>query len=361
MSSPLQHLRGVILPAAADMHVHLRSGTMSELVVPTIRQGGVNTVFVMPNLQPPVTSVEGAMAYKAQLEKLEPGVEFLMSLYLHGDMTPATITAAKKAGIAGVKSYPQGLTTNSDSGVVSYEDFYPVFAEMERLDMVLNLHGEVPSSQDVGRDVTVLNAEEEFLPILKELHARFPKLRIVLEHCTTAAAIETVKACGPTVAATITAHHLFMVVDDWAGDPHCYCKPVAKLPRDRWALVKAVVGGNKKFFFGSDSAPHAIESKRADSVAAGVFTQPHAVGYVVEALAEAVRQRVVKEEEITEEGLANFLSGFGRRFYKLEEDKGERIRLVDQIRVVDVLRSKDDGLEVVLFKRGQMVWGVEWV
>jgi dihydroorotase len=149
-----------------------------------------------------------------------------MSLYLHEDITPEVIIEAKKAGITGVKSYPAGVTTNSSSGVLSYEPFYPVFAEMEKQNMVLNLHGEVPStpagthiSKSKDGAITILNAEPAFLPTFKSLHEKFPKLRIILEHCSTAAALEAVQACGPSVAGTITAHHLSLVIDDWAGDP----------------------------------------------------------------------------------------------------------------------------------------------
>jgi dihydroorotase len=127
-----------------------------------------------------------------------------MSLYLHESITPETIIDAKKRGITGVKSYPAGVTTNSSAGVVDYEQFYPVFAEMERQGMILNLHGEVPSQGDV----TVLSAEERFLPTLVQLHEKFPKLRIILEHCTTAAAVEAVKKCGPTVAGTSKSYLL---------------------------------------------------------------------------------------------------------------------------------------------------------
>ncbi|KAF2495585.1 Dihydroorotase homodimeric type [Lophium mytilinum] len=267
----------VELPAAFDAHVHLRDGAMSELVVPTIRQGGANTVYVMPNLVPPITTVQQALDYRARLQALEPNVEYLMSLYLHESITPDVIKEAKKAGITGVKSYPAGVTTNSSSGVVDYTLFYPIFAELEAQNMILNLHGESPS----GSSITVLNAEAGFLPTLRELHARFPRLRIILEHCTTAAAISTVRALGPTVAGTITAHHLYITVDDWAGDPFCFCKPVAKTPEDRDALLRAAASGSPKFFLGTDSAPHAATAKRGgDRIAAGVFTQPYAAQLV---------------------------------------------------------------------------------
>ena len=204
------------LPAAADFHVHLRDGAMSEAVVPTIRNGGVNTAYVMPNLVPPVTTVKQALDYRARLQAIDSSVNYLMTLYLHESITPEVVKEAKLAGISGIKSYPAGVTTNSASGVVSYEPFYPVFAAMEEQGLVLNLHGEMPSDQ--GQGITILNAESKFLPTLKLLHTKFPKLRIVLEHCSTKDAVETVQACGETVVGTLTAHHLFLTVDDWAGE-----------------------------------------------------------------------------------------------------------------------------------------------
>ena len=164
------------LPAAADFHVHLRDGPMSAAVTPTIRRGGVSTVYVMPNLTPPLTTVSAVQAYHARLAAIDPSVRYLMTLYLHPDVTPQTIREAKESGVVwGVKSYPAGVTTNSDAGVLSYEDFYPVFEEMQRLGLVLNLHGECPDDAEKGIDV--MNAERKFLPTLRELHERFPDLK----------------------------------------------------------------------------------------------------------------------------------------------------------------------------------------
>ncbi|KAJ5948330.1 dihydroorotase [Penicillium verhagenii] len=353
---PLSKLRGIRLPASADFHVHLRDGPMMELVTPTIRKGGVNTVFVMPNLVPPITTVDHALDYKKRLQAIEPNVSYLMSLYLHETITPATIIDAKKRGITGVKSYPAGVTTNSSSGVIDYAAFYPVFAEMERQGLVLNLHGEVPSKGDV----TVLSAEEKFLPTLLELHAQFPKLRIILEHCTTAAAIEAVKKCGPTVAGTITAHHLSIIVDHWAGDPFCFCKPVAKTPADRDALLRAAISGNPKFFFGSDSAPHPAASKRGgEKIAAGVFTQPYTTQVVLDSFEQACENGVLKEEDITPEILEGFMSKFGRAFYEIGDEKKEFI-IIDKKgeKIVDILQS--DATDVVPFRKTQDTWTVTW-
>jgi len=334
------------------MHVHLRDGTMMQTVVPAIRQGGISLIYVMPNLLPPITTVEAALAYHSSLISLSPSTTFLMSLYLSPNITPAVIAqAAKKGIIHGVKSYPKGLTTNSEAGVVSYEDYYPVFSAMEEHGLVLNLHGESPSSPTT----TILNAEETFLPTLVDLHSLFPRLRIVLEHCTTAAAVETVKALGPTVAATITAHHLYLTIDQWSDSPHCYCKPVAKLPSDRAALIEAATSGDPRFFLGTDSAPHPKHAKQGAKVAAGVFTQPYAVPLVTEVFANEGKL----------DKLQGFVCDYGRRFYQtrernLERDHGEKIVLKKG--VARVQREVVNGdVVVVPFRAGEVTWGLEWV
>ncbi|KAI0019299.1 hypothetical protein F4780DRAFT_771277 [Xylariomycetidae sp. FL0641] len=342
------------LPAAADLHVHVREGAMMEAVVPTIRKGGCNQAYIMPNLSPPVTTVQRALDYKAALEKVDPNVDYLMT-----SITPEVIREAKAAGIAGVKSYPAGVTTGSASGVVSYEPFYPVFEAMEAAGLVLNLHGECPS--DPRQGTTILNAETRFLPTLKGLHERFPRLRIVLEHCTTADAVAAVRACGDTVVGTITAHHLFLTVDDWAGDVFCYCKPVAKLPEDRFALLQAVVNSQGKFFLGTDSAPHNMSTakKGMGNTAAGVFTQPYATQLVLTALEEAVDRGDVHKDDITPALLQGFMCDYGRKFYGVPNPKDERIVLKKGNEVI-VDSVKGDGLEVVPFRRGQTTWSVEW-
>ncbi|KAK7709410.1 dihydroorotase [Diaporthe eres] len=346
------------LPAPADFHVHVRDGPMSAAVVPTIRQGGVNVAYVMPNLVPPVTTVQMALDYKQRLLNVDPTVTYLMTLYLHPSITPEVVREAKKAGIAGIKSYPAGLTTNSESGVTDYQQFYPVFAAMEEEGLVLNIHGECAS--DHKKNITIMNAESSFLPTLKAIHTKFPKLKIVLEHCTTADAVKAVEACGDTVVGTITAHHLFLIVDDWAGDVFHYCKPVAKMPNDRLALLQAAVASKGKFFLGTDSAPHDISAKKGKgNTAAGVFTQPYAVAYVLTALEEAVARGDIEEAQVTQELLEGFLGGFGRRFYGVEEPK-ERI-VVEKKDEVVVESIKGEGIEVVPFRKGKPTWSVRWL
>ncbi|PBP19099.1 dihydroorotase [Diplocarpon rosae] len=346
-SSILAKLDGLELPAAADFHVHLRDGAMMETVVPLIRAGGVNTVYVMPNLVPPLTLASDAIAYKNRLQQLDPKVHFMMTLYLHDSITPAVVEDAKAQGIVGIKVYPAGVTTNSSSGVSSYEPYYPVFRAMEQHGMVLNLHGECPS--DHAKNITILNAESTFLPTLKGLHEMFPKLRIVLEHCTTKEAVQAVNDCGPNVVGTITAHHLFLTVDDWADDPFCYCKPVAKWPTDREALIKAALAGTGKFFLGSDSAPHDIKAKKGGTgkTAAGVFTQPYVLPLVIDAFEQAIARKVITEDEVTVDILKGFLSSYGRMFYKLSSEIDDETVIIK--RGTEIIQGSFTGHGVEVF------------
>ena len=315
----------------------------------------------MPNLIPPLTTVEMAVNYRSKLQALEPNVTFLTSLYLHTSLTVDTIIEAKRAGITGVKVYPAGVTTNSSSGVVDYDSFDPIFKQMEQEDIVLNLHGECPSKGNV----TIWNAESEFLPTLTKISKKFPKLRIILEHVTTAEAVETVKRLGHNVAATITAHHLHLIVDDWAGDPTNYCKPVAKTSADRTALLRAATSGNPKFFFGSDSAPHPVASKKYDKdkkIAAGVFTQPYTTQVVMEAMESAIETGILKEEDVTLEKFNGFMSGYGRAFYRLEQSNWAKIELIKgEEKIMDVLQDGDGSLQVVPFRRGEKTRSLTWL
>lgn len=339
-----------------DFHVHLRDGDMKNLVTPTIAPGGVSIVFVMPNLVPPLVDPETVIKYQQSLQDLSPTTTFLMSLYLSPAITPEVIEKAVELGITGVKCYPAGVTTNSEHGVSSYEPFYPTFAAMEKNNMVLNLHGECPS----GNDIHVLNAEQKFLPTLALLHSEFPKLRIVLEHCTSRAAVEAVKACGPTVAATITAHHLYLTVDSWGGNALHFCKPVAKFPDDRDALIEAAISGDPKFFFGTDSAPHPRKNKnKSTGAAAGVFTQSHAIPYVAEVFDKAGKLDKLK----------GFVTDFGRDFYQISkpadlvDQSDKQVVLLRRDNVVpEVIGSSDSEESVVPFRAGETLkWAVEWV
>ncbi|KAM6503261.1 dihydroorotase [Amanita muscaria] len=307
------------IASPADFHVHLRQGSLSELIVPHVKQGGFHLAYVMPNLKPPITTTDQALQYKAQLERIDPSIEYLMTLYLSPELSPEEIRKAHAAGIVGVKSYPRGVTTNSDGGIESYKVYYPVFEAMQEVGMVLNLHGEIPS--DPATNTCVLNAENHFLPHLFKLHADFPRLRIVLEHATTRAAVDAVKSCGPTVACSITAHHLALTADDWAGQSFHFCKPVAKYPDDREALRQVIREGHPRFFLGSDSAPHPPDAKSTatpvKSCAAGVYTSPILLPLVAHLL----------ESFGALDRLEGFVSTFGRAFYQRPAVEGKVVRL----------------------------------
>ncbi|KAI7852815.1 dihydroorotase, homodimeric type [Circinella umbellata] len=300
----------ITLPSAHDFHLHVRQGEMMEMVTPKIVEGGVSVAYIMPNTIPPIKTTEQALEYKSQLEALAPQVTFYMTLYLSPELTVEEIRKAAAAGVAGVKSYPRGVTTNSDSGIESYEIYYPIFQAMEEVGMVLNLHGEIPS--DPTNDICVMNAEERFLPQLEKIHHAFPKLKVVLEHATSKAAVETVKRCGDTVGCSITVHHLQLIVDDWAGQPHHFCKPVAKYPHDREALREVVSSGHPRFFLGTDSAPHPRHTKENAKANAGVFTTPMVLPYLAK----------IFEEFGHLDKLENFACHFGRKFYGLGPREG---------------------------------------
>ncbi|KAI9721414.1 MAG: hypothetical protein M1828_005164 [Chrysothrix sp. TS-e1954] len=349
------------LPATADCHVHLRQGKLLKNVIKTVRDGGCSTVFVMPNLSPPIDTVEQAEAYHAELISLEPRIEYLMSLYMSKNITPETVRAAKKSGkIHGIKVYPQGVTTGSEEGVVSLDPYYPVLEAMQQVGLVLNLHGEVPS----GPNINMTTAEAYFLPTLLKLHKDFPSLKIVLEHCTTRLAVENVRSCGPNVAGTITAHHLSLTRDDVFGDPWHFCKPVAKSPQDREALCKAAVSGDPKFFFGSDSAPHPLSAKHVvpgKKAAAGVFTAPACSQLVLSALEEAAERGEIKSSALTQQNIVKFLSTNGRAFYGLKPAEGRISLTRDEALIPKTIGERDSDVEVAVFKGGNKTWGLEWL
>ncbi|SMN22705.1 similar to Saccharomyces cerevisiae YLR420W URA4 Dihydroorotase [Maudiozyma saulgeensis] len=357
------------LGVTCDMHVHVREGAMCELVTPTIRDGGVSVAYIMPNLQPPVTTLDRVIKYKETLQKLSPKTTFLMSFYLSKDLTPELINEAASIGaIHGVKCYPAGVTTNSAAGVDpnDFTAFYPIFKAMEANNIVLNLHGEKPSVSNStdGNDIHVLNAESKFLPALAKLHNDFPNLKIILEHCTTAEAIRAIEEINKDVtevsqvkvAATITAHHLHLVIDDWAGNPINFCKPVAKLPSDRRALIKAAISGKPYFFFGSDSAPHPLQNKSKHiGVAAGVFSQLYAIAYVAE----------IFDEQNALEKLKDFVSTYGLAFYNIHDKDlkcDEKVLLVRKEQTIP--ETITDGKDIVMapFMAGQKLnWSTKWI
>ena len=237
-------------------------------------------VIVMPNLVPPVTNTRLAAEYRQRILRAMPddrAFEPLMTLYLTDGTSAEDIReAAATSWLAGVKLYPAGATTNSAAGVNSLEALYPVLEVMEEVDLPLLVHGEV-----TDHDVDIFDREAAFIDAhLAPIVERFPKLRVVLEHITTADSVDFVSSQGDNVGATITAHHLLLNRNDMLVGgirPHYYCLPVLKRGTHRARLVEAATSGDARFFFGSDSAPHAQDTKENACGCAGCFTAPVAM------------------------------------------------------------------------------------
>ena len=272
-----------------DWHLHLRDGAALPTVLPhTARQFG--RAIVMPNLKPPVTTVELAAAYRERiLAALPAGMNFepLMTLYLTDNTQPAEIAKAAASGfVKAVKLYPAGATTNSDAGLTAIEKAYDTLAEMERVGLPLLVHGEVTDPA-----IDLFDREKVFIDtVLLPLTQRFPKLKVVMEHITTKDAAEFVASTPENVAATITAHHLLYnrnAIFQGGVRPHWYCLPVLKRETHRVALVEAAISGNAKFFLGTDSAPHARTTKEAACGCAGCYTAYAALELYAEAFEAA--------------------------------------------------------------------------
>jgi dihydroorotase len=269
-----------------DWHLHVRDGAaMADVVKHTARVFA--RAIVMPNLKPPVVTVADAAAYRERILSAVPGWQPLMVLYLTGQTTPEEVRRARESGfVHGIKLYPAGATTNSDAGVKALDGMTAVLEAMEQVGLPLLVHGE---STDPAVDV--FDREAVFLERVAEpLIARFPRLRLVIEHATTKEAVDFVNAAPAHVGCTITPQHLLLnrnALFTGGLRPHHYCLPVLKRERHRVALVEAATSGNPKFFLGTDSAPHPKGEKESACGCAGCFTAPHAMGLYAEAFEEA--------------------------------------------------------------------------
>ncbi len=312
-------MQSITLIKPDDWHLHVRDGDVLDVVVPhTARRFG--RAIIMPNLRPPVTTAEQAIAYRQRILAAVPeGMQFdpLMTLYLTDNMSPDEIDRAVESGVVfAAKLYPAGATTNSDAGVTAIERIHPVLERMQARGLVLCVHGEVTHG-----DVDVFDREQVFIEqVLAPLVKRFPALRVVFEHITTSAAADFVRDSGPGVAATITAHHLLLNRNAiFAGGirPHHYCLPVLKRESHRKALVAAATSSSSKFFLGTDSAPHSRGAKESSCGCAGCYTA-HAG---IELYAE------VFEAAGALDRLEAFASLNGPAFYGLQPNR-ERITLL---------------------------------
>ncbi len=329
-----------------DWHLHLRDGAAMAAVLPhTARQFA--RAIVMPNLKPPVTNTAQAREYRDRiLAALPAGAKFepLMTLYLTDRTTAADIEAAKASGfVHAAKLYPAGATTNSEAGLTSIERAWPALEAMQKLGVPLLIHGEATGSVDV------FDRERVFLAdVLAPLVAKFPALRVVLEHITTSEAAEFVERAGPNVAATITAHHLLYNRNAlFLGGmrPHWYCLPILKREEHRLALVRAATSGNPKFFLGTDSAPHDRATKEHACGCAGCFTA-HAA---IELYAQAFEVAGALDR------LEAFASFHGPDFYRLPRNT-DKVTLVREEWTVPESYGFGEGAVVPLRSGETMSW-----
>jgi len=267
----------ITLLSPYDMHIHLRDGDMLKLVAPLTSAtfaGGI----IMPNLVPPVETKEAVVAYKNRILEAIGTDEFTPFMTLFFKPYTKEFLEDVKDEISAIKLYPAGITTNSEGGVSSIDTvaLAPTLNAMADLNIPLCVHGETNGF--------VMDREKEFMSVYEALAVAFPKLKIIMEHITTKEAVELVQKYD-NLYATITLQHLIITLDDVAGGmlkPHLFCKPIAKRPEDKEALLNIALSGNSKIMFGSDSAPHPKHKKEACGCAAGVFTSPIALQVLVE-------------------------------------------------------------------------------
>lgn len=326
-----------------DWHVHLRDGEMLKLVAPFTARHFARAI-IMPNLMPPVTTVAAADEYRERIvETTGPGFTPLMTCYLTDERQAEAVVDGFERGVwVAAKLYPANATTNSAFGVTSVRNIYPALERMQRQGMVLCIHGEVTDP-----DVDIFDREAVFLDrVLGPLMRDFPELRIVLEHITTAEAADFVAAAGPSLAATITPHHLMInrnAMFDRGIRPHAYCLPVAKREEHRQAIRRAATSGSPKFFLGTDSAPHHRSTKESGCGCAGIFNAPVAL----EAYA------TVFDEEGALDKLEGFASEHGPRFYGLPLNEGTVTLERQQAEVPDSLGLNE--IELVPFLAGREI------
>jgi len=317
-NSAVQSKNSLTITRPDDWHVHLRDGESLKTTVTDISRY-FGRAIVMPNLVPPVTNLKLATEYHERIMAEKPSAHFtpLMVLYLTDNTSPEDIIEAKESGLVfAAKLYPAGATTNSTSGVTDVSKLEDVFAAMQSVGMPLLIHGEVTDC-----DIDIFDREQVFIDtILRPLVATYPQLRIVLEHITTKNAVEFVESAGDNIAATITVHHLLYNRNDMLVGgirPHYFCLPILKRNIHQHALIKAATSGSKKFFLGTDSAPHAKHAKESACGCAGAYTAHAAIELYAE----------VFDNENALDKLEGFASINGPTFYQLPINQ-DKITLV---------------------------------
>jgi len=310
------------LHSPLDMHLHLRDGDMLKRVAP-LSAHGFSGALIMPNLVPPVASKEDILSYKTRILEAIGNENFIpyMTLFFKPNYSRAFLESVHDEIIA-IKLYPAGITTNSEGGVSGFdiEELRPTLEAMSDLNIPLCIHGETGGF--------VMDREAEFVPIYEKLATHFPELKIIMEHITTKESVAALDHFN-NLYATITLHHLIITLDDVAGgmlQPHLFCKPIAKRPEDREALLKVALEAHPKVMFGSDSAPHPKEAKECPGCAAGVFTAPIALQVLTE---------LFEENDAPLENLQKFISGNAQKIYQLKPLPKEVVLTKDHFVVPD--------------------------
>ena len=332
-----------------DWHVHLRDGDVLKHTVEDISRY-FGRAIIMPNLVPPVMNAEQAQQYHQRIMTHNHSSTFqpLMVLYLTDQTSAEDIKQAKASGLVyAAKLYPAGATTNSASGVTNIDNISSVIAAMEEVDMPLLIHGEV-----TDHDIDIFDREAVFIDtILKPLVAKYPNLKVVLEHITTKNAVDFVKAASANVGATITAHHLLFNRNDMLVGgirPHYFCLPILKRNIHQQALLEAAISGSEKFFLGTDSAPHAQQAKESACGCAGAYTA-HAA---IELYAEAFEQQGALDK------LEGFASLHGPKFYNLPVND-DKITLVKKAWQVPATLAFGDDVVVPIRANNAIAWQVQ--
>lgn len=305
-----------------DWHVHFRD---NDLLANTVNDSAKNfsRALVMPNLIEPLTSIKTIQSYRQRIIKALKHENFTpyMTFYLNEDVCSKEFMQIDTNDyILGAKLYPKGATTNSSHGASSITKLYPYFAEMQNLDLVLQIHGEVTHGDIFAREAIFI--KENLIPLIKN----FPRLRIVLEHISSKNAVDFIISTTKNIAATITPHHLLYNRNNLLASgirPHYYCLPILKKASDQKALIQAAISGNPKFFAGTDSAPHSIKKKENACGCAGIYSSPYAISFYTE----------VFDKTNSLSKLENFLSVFGATFYNLPI-YNEKIELIRKKQVI---------------------------
>ncbi|XOB61898.1 dihydroorotase [Campylobacterota bacterium DY0563] len=329
---------------ALDMHLHLRDEGMLKLVAPLSSKTFAGAL-VMPNLVPPVTTKEALLGYKQRIIEACGNDEFepKMTLFFKNDYSYEFLEEMKNEIIA-IKLYPAGITTNSETGVASMdvEELRPTLETMSKLGIPLCIHGETNGF--------VMDREKEFMPIYESIASAFPDLKIIMEHITTKDAVNLLDKYD-NLHATVTLHHLLITLDDVAGgmlQPHLFCKPIAKRPEDRSALLEAALNAHPKLMFGSDSAPHPKHKKECCGCAAGVFTSPIALQVLADLF----------EKNGKLENLNSFISLNAQKIYNYKP-KEKLIKLIKKDFFVPDAYRYNEELVVPMFAGEKLSWSIE--